>query len=190
MVHAEWRARLDEHLGTFKLDLSHSISSLHFDDPLALSALSLICSHLGLFPERDPHPRLYDGACFLLKSMEDADVWPGLLARFEMEVLGELGYQLDLTACAATGGNDNLIYVSPKSGRAVSASAGEPYKDKLLPLPAFLSGAGASAVTEDDLFNAYRLTGAFFDKHIYPQREGGERDVRLRFLGLFNRQMM
>lgn len=188
LVQASWRARLDEHLGTLTLELNHSLSSLYFDDPMALSALSLICAHMGLLAERDPHPLLYDGARYLLSSMEEGEVWPGLLARFEMEVLSELGFQLDLTACAATGGNDELIYVSPKTGRAVSASAGEPYKDKLLALPAFLSGSAASAVTPIDLANAFKLTGYFFEKHIYSQRGDKDGAARLNFLRYFKQQ--
>lgn len=167
VVNAAWRARLDEHLGSATVELVEPIASRLFDDPLALSGLASLCSLLSLFAERDPHNGLYKGARLVLSHMEDRDIWLGLLIRFEMEILSELGFRLDFSECAATGQKEDLVYVSPKSGRAVSRSAGEPYKDKLLDLPSFLRGANKEEVSHRDLLNGFALTGFFFERHVY-----------------------
>lgn len=166
LVLVDWRARLDEHLGMFVLELSEPIASRHLTSPLALSGLSTLCSHLSLFAERDPHGGLYEGAVYLLSQLEDVSIWPGLLVRFELEVLSELGVGLDLSACAASGVRDDLVYVSPKSGRAVSREAGAPYHDKLLALPPFLINEQAP-VSSQDILAGLTLTGAFFDKYFW-----------------------
>ena len=170
VVLGNWRARLDEHLGVLALELAEPVASRYLAEPLPLSALSTICSHLTLFAERDPHPGLYQGARFFLSQLDDINIWPGLLVRFELEVLSELGVGLDLSECAATGARDELIYVSPKSGRAVSRAAGLPYHDKLLLLPAFLLAEGEK-ISFEDILAGFELTGAFFDKHFW-QRQG------------------
>src|SRR3712207_5794926 len=95
---------------------------------------------LRLLPERDPHPALYDTVMVLVEHLHEPDLAPALFVRFEVAVLAEFGFGLDLGSCAATGRETDLVYVSPRSGRAVSAAAGEPYKDKLLALPGFLRG--------------------------------------------------
>ena len=107
--------------------------------PLTLAGLSSLCTLARLLPERDPHPSLFEITLFVLGYLDEPRVWPALMVRWEMALLDELGFGLDLSACAATGSRDGLVYVSPKSGRAVSAAAGEPYKDRLLALPAFLA---------------------------------------------------
>ena len=104
--------------------------------------LALAAVHLRLLPERDPHPRLYQALAALLDSLDRPALAAEMMARFELMLLDELGFGLDLTSCAATGGRDELIYVSPKSGRAVSREAGAPYADRLLPLPGFLLETG------------------------------------------------
>lgn len=189
IVRGTWRARLDEHLGSFTIEPVEAVSASHFDDPMALAAIGLICGHLTHFAERDAHPHLYDGARFLFSRLGEAAVWPGLLARFEMEVLSELGFQLDLSCCAASGVGQELIYVSPKSGRAVSRAAGEPYKAKLLALPAFLAGGAAGVgdvqITDDDLEDAFALTGYFLEKHIYAPLGAEAGEARRRFMRYF-----
>lgn len=171
IVNATWRARLDEHLGAVTVEMEEPIASRLFDEPLALAALSNLCSLLSLFPERDPHVGLYKGAKTLLTHMEEESIWPSLLVRFELEILSELGYQLDVSECAATGSKEDLVYVSPKSGKAVSKEAGEPYKDKLLELPVFLrrtqQEAGSDEVSERDILNGFALTGFFLDRFIF-----------------------
>src|SRR3569833_1074624 len=98
------------------------------DDPLALAGLTSMCALARLLPERDPHPSLYEITLFVLGYLDDDHVWPALMVRWELALLDELGFGLDLSSCASTGSTDNLAYVSPKSGRAVSSDAGAPYK--------------------------------------------------------------
>ena len=189
-VEVTWRARLDEHLGMYTVELKEPVASRYFDEPMTLSALATLCSHLNLFAERDPHEGLYKGAQLFISHLDDLDIWPGLMVRFELEILRELGVGLDLGACAATGVTDNLVYVSPKSGRAVSEIAGEPYKDKLLRLPAFLRSEDAKAMPAD-LLDGFALTGRFFEKHFWSSNEaasgGGVPQARTRFMRAFHR---
>ena len=118
----------------------------------------------------------------LLGFLDDAQVWPALLVRWELVLLEELGFGLDLSSCAATGSAENLIYVSPRSGRAVSAEAGEPYKERLLTLPAFLRGRPSGAVTGEDLKAGYALTGHFLDSRVLRPREMELPEARGRLL--------
>jgi len=174
VVSATWRARLDEHLGSATVEMVEPVASRLFDDPLALAGLSSLCSLLSLFPERAPHQGLYKGAKLVLSHMEDEQIWPGLLVRFEMEVLSELGFRLDFSECAATGLKEELVYVSPKSGRAVSRGAGLPYKEKLLELPPFLRGETEEGVSDQDILNGFALTGFFFERYIFrPDQQAG-----------------
>ncbi len=191
VVDASWRARLDEHLGTFTLELDSAIASRYFDEPMTLAALSTLCGHLTLFAERDPHQALYEGARTLLSHLDNRDIWPSLLVRYELEVLTKLGVGLDLSECVATGQTSDLIYVSPKSGRAVSRSAGEPYKDKLLKLPPFLIGQ-SQKISHEDLQNGFDLTGSFFEKYFWQGQHQNDTRVnnqktRYQFLKYFHR---
>ncbi len=168
-VRASWRARLAEHLGTYTLEAERSYAAGLMDDPLRLSGLSAVCSMAELaLPEREAHPALFVGLGALFDAMAADDenaVWPGIYVRWELGLLSELGFGLDLSRCAATGRNDMLAYVSPRSGRAVSLSAGEDYRDKLLTLPGFLIGRGDvdAAAVGDGL----RLTGYFLQQHVF-----------------------
>lgn len=167
-VEATWRARLDEHLGAFTIEPLVARAAALMDDRRRLDLSQLVCAHLRLLPERDPHPRLYARALALIDNGDDSVAMGAALAHFELLLLEDLGFGLDLTSCAATGVTEDLVYVSPKSGRAVSAEAGETYKDKLLPLPGFLVGKGeadAQAVSE-----ALRLTGYFLAAHVWDAR--------------------
>lgn len=142
LLSVEWRARLSEHLGFFVVELEKPYASAVFDDRLALSALGSLAILAALMADRDPHPALFDIGKLFLDHLDDISIWPQLLVRWELRLLVELGVGLDMAQCAATGTKENLIYVSPKSARAVSAEAGEPYKDRLLRLPSFLRGDG------------------------------------------------
>ena len=137
-IDAVWTGRLAEDLGTLTLELRRGFAAEAMADPLALAGLMAIADLGRLLADRDPHPNLFEITLFLLGFIDDATVWPALYARWELALLDELGVGLDLESCAATGTTHDLIYVSPRSGRAVSATAGEPYKERLLPLPAFL----------------------------------------------------
>jgi DNA repair protein RecO (recombination protein O) len=169
-VDATWKARLADQLGSMNVEMRRAFAAETLDDPRALMALSSITSLTGLLPERDPHPNLYEITLFVLGFLDDATVWPALLVRWELALLDELGFGLDLSQCAATGSNDQLIYVSPKSGRAVSASAGEPYRDKLLALPQFLTKQRSGPVTTRDVNLGFALTGHFIEKHLLSPR--------------------
>ena len=122
-----------------------------------------------MLPEREPHPRLYEAAHVVLSQMEDDAVWPALLVRWEMGLLDELGFGLDLSRCASTGQLDDLSYVSPRTGRAVSQAAGLPYREKLFHLPAFLNGATGFAVS--DVLDGFKLTGFFLERHVFGPRQ-------------------
>ena len=128
-------------------------------------------------PERQPHEAVFDGLGAFLSALED-ETWPQAYVEWELALLSELGFGLDLSQCAATGGNDRLVYVSPKSGRAVSASAGEPYKDKLLALPGFLLPGGGVG-SPDEVSDGFRLTGYFLERHVL---DGGLPAARRRLL--------
>lgn len=165
-VDAIWKARLADQLGSMNVEMRRAFAAETLDDPQALMALSSITTLTGLLPERDPHPNLYEITLFVLGFLNDPTVWPALLVRWELALLDELGFGLDLSQCAATGANDQLIYVSPKSGRAVSASAGEPYRDKLLALPQFLTKQRSGPVTTQDIHLGFALTGHFIEKYL------------------------
>ena len=153
-------------------------------DAAALAGLSSLTTLARLLPERDPHPNLYEVTLFVLGFLDDASVWPALMVRWELALLAELGFGLDLSQCAATGSNDALIYVSPRTGRAVSASAGEPYRDRLLALPGFLRGQSGVPVSAHDLRAGFALTGHFLATRALAPRDMVLPEVRERMVGL------
>lgn len=169
-VDASWKGRLSEHLGHMTLELRTGYAAQAMEDAAALTALTSLAALARLLPERDPHPALYEITLFVLGFLDDPSVWPALLVRWEVALLAELGFGLDLQECAATGTNDALIYVSPKSGRAVSASAGEPYRDRLLALPSFLLKGRRSGVTHEDVMNGLRLSRYFLEQRVLMPR--------------------
>jgi DNA repair protein RecO (recombination protein O) len=158
------------------------------DDPLTLAGLSSLCALSRLLPERDPHPSLFEVTLFVLGYLDEPEVWPALMVRWELALLDELGFGLDLGACAATGSNDNLIYVSPKSGRAVSASAGDEYKDRLLRLPGFLAKGRQGAATLADVIAGLELTGHFLETRVFVPRNEPMPAARVRFRDLMLRR--
>ncbi len=169
-VDVTWKGRLSEHLGHFTVELRRGFAAESMESDAALSALMTLTSLLRMLPERDPHPNLYEITLFVLGFLDDVTVWPALFVRWELALLDELGAGLDLSECAATGSNDQLIYVSPKSGRAVSASAGEPYRDRMLALPPFLIRARTGAVTMQDVLDGFALTGYFLETRVLLPR--------------------
>jgi DNA repair protein RecO (recombination protein O) len=186
-VNASWKARLSEQLGVLKIEPRRAFGVEAMDTPASLAALTSLCALARLLPERDPHPSLYEVTLFVLGFLDDLSVWPALLVRWELALLGELGFGLDLSACAATGTNDQLIYVSPKSGRAVSASAGEPYKDRLLALPPFLAGRTSYSPSTDEIAAGFALTGHFFTSRVLQSRGIELPEPRQRLLTLLAR---
>ncbi len=173
-VQARWRARLSEHLGAYTCELSRSYAALVLDAPEPLAAL---CAALGLvetaLPEREPHAQVFAGLGILLEAISGAGEWRSAYVKWELGLLGELGFGLDLSRCAATGAVDNLIYVSPKSGRAVSAAAGRPYLKSMLALPPFLLAAGTGGSVAD-VSTGLTLTGYFLKRHVYDHLPGGK----------------
>ncbi len=186
-VGVAWKARLAEHLGHMNVELIRGYAAAAMDDAAALAGLTSLCALARLMPERDPHPNLYEVTLFVLAYLDDASVWPALLARWELALLDELGFGLDLTQCAATGVNDDLIYVSPKTGRAVSASAGEPYRDKLLKLPPFLLPGRKAPLAPGDVESGFALTGHFLETRVIRARDEEMPESRGRMLGLLSR---
>jgi DNA repair protein RecO (recombination protein O) len=187
-VDAAWKARLAEHLGHMSLEMRRPYAAAVLDDASALAGLTSLCALARLIPERDPHPSLYEVTLFVLGFLDDASVWPALLVRWELALLDELGFGLDLTSCAATGSNDQLIYVSPKSGRAVSAAAGEPYKDRLLRLPPFLIGARGNDISAADIEAGLALTGHFLETRVLRPRNLEMPEARHRVVTLLTRR--
>jgi DNA repair protein RecO (recombination protein O) len=181
-VAAEWRARLDEHLGQFVLEPISFAAARLIESRLALNGLQLLAAHLRLLPERDPHPQLFETLAVILDCFEDPPLSGELIARFELRLLDELGFGLALDECAATGRRDELIYVSPKSGRAVCREAGQPYADRMLSLPGFFSkNAGCSASVEE-LEAAWKLCGFFLARDVYGPRGLEPPDARSAFI--------
>jgi DNA repair protein RecO (recombination protein O) len=166
-VDARWRARLAEHLGTYTVELKRSRASVLMDDALRLAGLSAACAVAqSALPEREPHASLYEGFRALLDAMEQSPAWAAVYVRWEVELLKELGFGLDLSQCAATGVRDDLAYVSPRSGRAVSAGAAAPYRGKLLKLPGFLLASQGGAAGADEIADGLALTGFFLERHV------------------------
>ena len=156
VVEATWAARLDEHLGRFTLEPTRLRAGSLMQTPLGIYGTQTLASHLRLLPERDAHARLYDMAGALLDNLSDARMAGELMVRFEARLLEELGFGLDLTRCASTGATDDLVFVSPKSGRAVSRAGAQGYEDRLLPLPAFLLTGEVGATTQTSWSRASR----------------------------------
>ncbi|MCP5081730.1 MAG: DNA repair protein RecO [Alphaproteobacteria bacterium] len=170
LVEVTWRARLAEHLGSYTVEALELQAARLMDDPFKLAGLMSMADLTRLLPEREPHERLYDAFQIVLSQIQDDAVWPALLVRWELGLLEELGFGLDLTKCAASGSKDNLIYVSPKSGKAVSAEAGEPYQAKLLPLPAFIVAGAGGAPEVSDIAGGFRLTDHFLQRDVLSPR--------------------
>jgi DNA repair protein RecO (recombination protein O) len=169
LIQLTWRARLEEHLGTMTVELTQGRAADLIADRTRLYASQLLCDHLRLLPERDPHDRLLGMAVHALDPGRDALSLGAALVSFELTLLEELGFGLDLTACAVTGSSEDLTHVSPKSGRAVTRTAAEPYLPRLFPLPAFLIDGGAASPR--DIADGFRLTGHFLDLHVWSPRQ-------------------
>ena len=188
-VSATWRARLEEHLGNYTIEGTKLRAAQLMEDAAGLYGIQMIAGLLRLLPERDPHKQLYDGLLTVLDWLDDSLTTGALLVRFEARLLKELGFGLDLERCAATGQTGELIYVSPKSGRAVSRTAGEPYGDRLLALPRFMIENGeAASPNAADILAGFRLTGYFLARHVYEPRGLEPSNARTGFLALVARQ--
>ncbi len=172
-ITVEWRARLEEHLGTFQVEAGELRAASLMVASSGIYGIQMLASHLRLLPERDPHPQLYNAALVLLDNFEHSEIAASLMVRFELAMLEELGFGLELDRCASTGQTNQLSYVSPKSGRAVSKDAGLPYSDKMLTLPGFLNRHEqdwATVPQSNQIEAGFKLTGFFLERHIYTPR--------------------
>jgi DNA repair protein RecO (recombination protein O) len=181
VVSATWRARLDEHLGHYAVEGLRLRAGDYLPLRHALFAVSHLAALVRLLPERDPHPAVHDALAEVLDQLGDAAVAGALVLRFELQMLAELGFGLDLAQCAVTGTTAELVYVSPKSGRAVSRAAGEAWRDRLLVLPAFLA-EDRDIASAPELMAGFTLTGFFLARHLFEPRGLPLPETRAHFL--------
>lgn len=184
-----WRARLEDHIGSYQVEPVRSRAAAALGDRLALAGLNAVTSLLAFcLPEREPHKRLYLQTEQLLDLLGDADLWPLAYLRWETSLLEEMGYALELESCAVTGTRDDLVFVSPKSGRAVSRAAAGAWADRLLPLPGVLRGTGQAEDAE--IAEALVTTGYFLSAHL-AQDLGNKPlpEARARFVEAFTRRL-
>ena len=179
-VRAVWRARLDEHLGHYTVEGLRLRAASVLAVPYAVYGVTHLAALCRLLPERDPHPGVHDALAEILEQMDASAAMR--VVQFELMLLAELGFGLELDACAATGARADLVYVSPKSGRAVSAQAGAPWRDKLLPLPGFLSGEGEGAPSPQELADGFALTGFFLASRVFEPRGLAPSEARAGFV--------
>lgn len=189
LLQLAWWARLDEHLGTFQVEPLQLNAARLLDSATAIYGIQTLGAHLRLLPERDPHPGLFNALCFILDHLGDASLCGILLARFELALLEDLGFGLDLTQCALTGARTNLAYVSPKTGRAVTREAGAPWADKLLTLPTALTAPEQGECDALAVREALALTGHFLLRHVYEPRGLTVSEARGSFITAVLRQL-
>jgi len=182
-VEATLSARTDSQLPQGTVELVHSLGPL-LTEPLPAAAIDWICALTATaLPEGQPYPRLHqalDGLLAAIEAAPSAGGWSAALVRYELLLLAELGFGLDLDSCALSGGNDDLVAVSPRSGRAVSAAEAEPYAGKLLPLPTFVREGGAAAWP--DILNGLQLTGHFLLRDVITDRSAPVAEARVRLV--------
>ena len=185
-VSVHWRARLEEHLGHYAVEGLTLRAASYLGVPHALYALTHVAALVRLLPERDPHPALHAAVEALMEALAEPGEAAAAVALFELQVLAELGFGLDLASCAATGTRGDLAYVSPRSGRAVSRAAGLPWHNKMLALPAFLRpellGAETRPVSREDIADAFAVTGFFLLRRVLEPRGAALPLERERFL--------
>ncbi len=155
-----------------------------FRSSLSLAGINYLGALVRFLPERDPHEAVHETLTLIADRLDDEALAPPLVARFEAQMLAECGFRLDLARCAATGASEGLAYVSPRSGRAVSAEAGAPWRDRLLPLPPFMrEGARLEArPSAEEVADGFRMTGFFLARDLFAQRGEPLPDSRRAFL--------
>ena len=179
-ISSTWRARLDEHLGHYAVEGLDARAASFLPVPHALYGMTHLAALCRLLPERDPHPQIHAALEGVLDALLDPRRAGASVVRFELLLLAELGFGLDLVNCAASGTGSDLVYVSPKSGRAVSRQAGEPWKHRLLVLPAFLREAFDPS--PQDIADGFALTGFFLARHVLEPRGLSFADARASFI--------
>ncbi len=185
LVHVEWKAKVENQLGTMSFDQGKNLAAFLMDDHLKLSALLSACALCDAsLPERENHPAIFYGMNALLETLQ-SEVWGAVYVLWEIAFMKELGFGLDFTRCVTGGDPATLTYISPKSGCAVSRAAGEPYKDKLLKLPEFLKPGGIRDGQPDDVLKGLKMTGHFLENWVFTHHTKGVPEARLRFESLF-----
>ncbi len=169
-VTVTWTARIEEQLGQYSVEADVLRAGQLIDSAAALYALGYVASLLRLLPERYAQEGLHAALTVVLEHLDQPQVAAPLVVRFEVAMLAALGFGLDLSECAATGVRDDLAYVSPKSGRAVSREAGLPYHDRLLALPAFVAGRAGDNMGPETIRQAFAMTQFFLDQHVFAPR--------------------
>ena len=184
-----WRARLEDHIGSFAVEPVRSRAALVMGDRLALSGLNAVTGLLGFcLPEREAHAALYRRSEQLLDLLGQNDVWPLAYLRWEVALLEDMGFGLDLRSCAVTGATEDLAYVSPKTGRAVSRAGAGDWAARLLPLPDVLRGVGNAP--DREIAQALETTGYFMSRHLAPDLGARPLPVaRSRFVEVFTRTL-
>jgi DNA repair protein RecO (recombination protein O) len=187
-LRATWRARLDEHLGLYAVEGINLRAAGYLSAAHAVHGVTHLAALCRLLAEREPHAAIYDALETILDRLGDPQAVAPMIARFELDFLAELGFGLDLASCAATGATTDLIYVSPRSGRAVSRTAGEAYREKLMRLPGFMH-TPAEPETASDLADAFVLTGFFLDRHAFAPRGLALPEARAHFVTALTRAL-
>jgi len=180
-VELSWRARLEDHLGTFTVEAKSLRAATLMQSRDRLSLSQLICEHLRVLPERDPHPRLLAEATAMHDNDADGYILGCALAKFEMRLLNELGFGIDIASCALTGEEQGLAYISPRTGRAVTIDAAQPYLAKLMRLPHLFGGA-LDMDEKEELKAAFALTEHFLNMHIWLPRQLSPPSMRERLI--------
>ncbi|MBI3434069.1 MAG: DNA repair protein RecO [Proteobacteria bacterium] len=184
-VRATWRARLDEHLGNFTVEALDLRAGSFFSAAHAVYGVTYLAALCRLLPERDPHAQVFAALSHVIARLDVVLTAAPIIVRFELNMLRELGFGLDLATCAVTGARADLAYVSPKSGRAVGLVAGEPWRARLLRLPAFLrADAEDGAVSTTDVIDGFALTGFFVSRHVLEPRSLVMPVARERFIAI------
>jgi DNA repair protein RecO (recombination protein O) len=188
-VGCTWRARLDEHLGHYAVEALDARAAAFLPVAHALYGMVHLAALCRLLPERDPHSQIHAGLAQVLDGLIDPRRAAPDMVRFELTLLAELGFGLDLSACAASGQETDLVYVSPKSGRAVSRQAGEPWRDRLFALPAFLRENSADEPSPQDIADGFALTGFFLTHRVLEPRGLSLADARASFIAALGRDV-
>jgi DNA repair protein RecO (recombination protein O) len=187
LVAVNWTAKSSDQLGTFTLEIEKSYAAHVMDDPVKLTALQSACALADkTMPEREKHVGMFEGTKALMAAFE-TDIWAPTYIYWEIGLLRELGFGLDLSKCVSTGDVENLIYVSPKSGCAVSRHAGEIYKEKLLHLPPFLRGEGG--FEDQDILDGLKLTGHFLLHRVFSLANSNLPEPRLRLEEKYHKKL-
>ena len=183
LVQVTWRARLEEHLGNFSVELLEANAVSVMNSAVSLHGFQCTAALFRYLPEREPGKILYPALGVIIEELQSPLILAELIVRLEVEILGELGFGLNLKSCVDTGQLEDLVYVSPKSGCAVSRQSGKPYHDRMLPLPVMLTANRTSTAPDlIQIFSGFRMTGYFLDRHVYVPRGIREPDSRISFI--------